>query len=491
MILFLLLVLTQSAFSQWYDCLINIPEQRITTIAVNEGNVFAGTSLGDIYYSSDYGETWSKKSTTPFAKCINTIVISEKYIIAGTSKSILISTDNGNSWENRSHEVGNKSANGIAINGSRMFASSFENGIFLSTDEGTTWIPKKNGIEGMLMECVASVGNYTLVGTYSRGIYISEDFGENWIACNKGMKSTGASSLLFTDSNFLAGTYGMLYMSTDKGKNWSGKIPEIITSLTTTKDYVFAGTFGDAVYLSRNEGETWLKKYIGITDYQIHSVAVGGGYAYAGSNKGKIFRAKLTDFDVKPYVSNIYNIAIDANTSININFTINGNAPNRLKIIKECDNTDLLPLDSIKISGTDTLKVLAISPRKNRCGSAFVNLKVTDGIDTAQESFVVNVLKTSKAVDNYFTDGLNIAIQPNPATENITISLNNGLQPIGSTSSLSIYNSLGIEIKQFTNNELAGQTSLNFSTEGLASGIYYCTYTSGTDNITKSFIVIK
>jgi len=50
---------------------------------------------------------------------------------------------------------------------------------------------------------------------------------------------------------------------------------------------------------------------------------------------------------------------------------------------------------------------------------------------------------------------------------------------------------MGIEIKRFSENELSGQNPLNFSTEGLASGIYYCTYSSGTDKITKSFLVIK
>ena len=81
-----------------------------------------------------------------------------------------------------------------------------------------------------------------------------------------------------------------------------------------------------------------------------------------------------------------------------------------------------------------------------------------------------------------------IIISPNPSSKQITISysktdlLNN---------SISIFNSLGIEIKRFNENELFGKSSINLTTDDLPSGIYYCLLNSGTNNITKSFVVLK
>ena len=57
--------------------------------------------------------------------------------------------------------------------------------------------------------------------------------------------------------------------------------------------------------------------------------------------------------------------------------------------------------------------------------------------------------------------------------------------------SISIYNSLGLEIKRFGADELVRNSSLNYSTKELASGIYYCIINNGTYNISKSFMVLK
>ena len=56
---------------------------------------------------------------------------------------------------------------------------------------------------------------------------------------------------------------------------------------------------------------------------------------------------------------------------------------------------------------------------------------------------------------------------------------------------ISIYNSLGTEIKKFTVNELLGKSSLILTTDDFSSGIYYCTFNSGINKITKSFVVLK
>ena len=77
---------------------------------------------------------------------------------------------------------------------------------------------------------------------------------------------------------------------------------------------------------------------------------------------------------------------------------------------------------------------------------------------------------------------------PNPATTYLTVSSSN--EEI-TFNSINIYNSLGIEIKRFNENELLGKSSINLTTDEFPSGIYYCTLNSGTNKITKSFVVIR
>ena len=84
----------------------------------------------------------------------------------------------------------------------------------------------------------------------------------------------------------------------------------------------------------------------------------------------------------------------------------------------------------------------------------------------------------------------NITIKPNPATDYITISYPNS--EILKTS-ISIFNSLGIEMK-FKPSESwqrSDGSSISFSTEDFPSGIYYCTMNIGMNRITKSFVVVR
>jgi len=79
-------------------------------------------------------------------------------------------------------------------------------------------------------------------------------------------------------------------------------------------------------------------------------------------------------------------------------------------------------------------------------------------------------------------------IFPNPAFDNISISLTNSDL---SNPTISIYNSLGVEMKRYDNTELSEKSSINLTTDEFPSGIYYCTLNSGTNKITKSFVVIR
>ncbi|MEI6090609.1 MAG: T9SS type A sorting domain-containing protein [bacterium] len=91
-------------------------------------------------------------------------------------------------------------------------------------------------------------------------------------------------------------------------------------------------------------------------------------------------------------------------------------------------------------------------------------------------------------IDKDYSNGNNISISPNPATDNILISL-----PISglSTYSISIFNTAGIEIISFTEQELSGKYALELSTEKFLPGIYYCSINSGIIKLFKSFIVVK
>ena len=83
---------------------------------------------------------------------------------------------------------------------------------------------------------------------------------------------------------------------------------------------------------------------------------------------------------------------------------------------------------------------------------------------------------------------LELNIYPNPSSENISISFSKSEL---SNLSISIFNSMGEEVKYFDTKELSGKSSINFSSEDLPAGVYYCTLDIGNNKNTKSFVLVR
>ncbi|MEI6090567.1 MAG: T9SS type A sorting domain-containing protein [bacterium] len=453
-----------------------LKDQVILNVVQKNNFIFAGTEKNGVFVSSDYGDTWNQENTGMSDKEIRALAIGNNCIIAGNNSGIAISSNNGKLWEPKNRGLTRIRIRDFTVLKDNILAASFGQGVFKSTDKGYTWFAKNKGLENKYIISMVNDSNYIFAGTYGdtlfrssdkgetwekkhdgltnpiiyslaidsnivlagtqgNGVFISTDFGEKWKPLNKGIEyGTNVLGLAIINHNYIAATDEGILLYTQKVKAWESRLNTIGYSLKVFNDIVISST-SNGVYLSTDFGECWINK---------HS-KIGGVYSFA-----------ILD-------SNIF-----ASTDNGVSLSTN-------KCESWGKNSEVLPYYA-----TNSVMSLAISGKYIYAGTSEYGIyraKLSDfGIVDVQEK--------------RFNDNI-ITIQPNPASENITVSLNNGLHPIIQNCSLSIYNSLGIEIKRFTEIELAGQTSLNFSTEGLASGIYYCTYTSGTDNITKSFIVIK
>lgn len=103
----------------------------------------------------------------------------------------------------------------------------------------------------------------------------------------------------------------------------------------------------------------------------------------------------------------------------------------------------------------------------------------------------LNDLVPSEVKDNPYSNKIDFNFFPNPATNKITIYQNNGLQPLVLNGNISIFNSLGLEVKRIEEKDLQGKSSVNISTEEFPAGMYYCVINTGSNKYTKSFVVVK
>lgn len=111
-----------------------------------------------------------------------------------------------------------------------------------------------------------------------------------WIPINDPFGST-ITCMAVDGSNLFAGTDGEgVLLSSDNGVNWtssSAGLPDYpIAALAANGSNLFAGTAGDGVYLSSNYGASWIAVSDGLTNLSINTLAVNDPLLFAGTGGG-------------------------------------------------------------------------------------------------------------------------------------------------------------------------------------------------------------
>ena len=206
--------------------------------------------------------------TAPNSSCIVDIVASESVIYAAAGKGLVRSWNGGTSWE--SLTIPFIGISSIAANGSTVYigSSGFE-GIAYSTNYGSSWTVINDGLPGGYgkpqISCLSQNDTCVFAGTYIKGMFMLKKPETNWVALNEGFPFPylcSINDIAFGDTNIYAGTDCSFYRYSKSLKKWIQKSTGIgsdidITSLAVTNSQVYAGTFGDGIYLSSDKGETW------------------------------------------------------------------------------------------------------------------------------------------------------------------------------------------------------------------------------------------
>jgi photosystem II stability/assembly factor-like uncharacterized protein len=502
----------------WFSVNVGLGNLKVNSISIVGNNIYAGTTTG-IFHSTDNGDNWNQKENWLKDQVILNVVQQNNYVYAGTEKNgVFVSSDYGDTWNQENTGMSDKEIRALAI-GNNCIIAGYNSGIAKSSNNGKLWEPKNRGLARIRIEDFTVLKDNILAATCGQGIFKSTDKGYSWVAKNKGLENKVISSMV-NDSNYIfVGTFGdNLYRSSDYGESWEkkqdGLTNPVIYSLAIDSNIVLAGTSGNGVFISTDYGEKWKPLNKGIKyPTRVYGLAIINHNYIAATNEGILLYTQK----VKGWESRLntigYSLAV-ANDNVILS------SSNGVFISTDYGECWISKQSGLGNRGVYSFGILdsnifvctddGVSLSTNKCESWGKNFEVlSNSVNNAVISLAISgkyiyagtseygIYRTKLSnfgivdVQEKRINDNSITIQPNPATENITISLNNGLQPIVKKGSVSIYNSLGIEIHRFSENELAGQNSLNFSTEGLASGIYYCTYSAGTSQITKSFIILK
>jgi photosystem II stability/assembly factor-like uncharacterized protein len=270
--------------------------------------IFAGTgNPGDIYLSTNDGNSWSLNYASVFEEDISKFAITNSggvnYIYTATLGNIYRSTNNGANWLQLPFPNGSHDYYAIAASGNTVFAglkwwSNDSGGVYISTNYGSNWTRTLYGPE---IHAITINGNYVFAGAGGGanlvvGVFKSTDSGSSWIQTP--FANTTVYSLVITGNYIFAGTSSFgVYLSTNNGMNWAQASLNYgtIKALLVYNNIVFAGGYvTGGFYLSSNNGLTWIQRNEGLGN-QLNDLCISNGYIFAGTGGGGVYRRPLSE----------------------------------------------------------------------------------------------------------------------------------------------------------------------------------------------------
>ena len=246
-----------------------------TTIAVGDMGIFyLGTEKTSIfkYFSGVTG--WLPIDDAANQEILCIALDSENNIYSSVIRAgLYLMKSNETTFSGIGNGFSPFSVNSVAIdNNNYIYAATLSGGLFKSEDDGLTWnvLPDLPMIDIKRIVC-SEYNNYLYAGSVS-GLYISTDSGDSWTK----KSDTSIACILPTGENeLLIGTAAKGVFKTDGlADNWTqinsgidiSAIGSVETIIKTTDGSLFMGMKGylGGVYRSDDNGETWLKKDLGL-----------------------------------------------------------------------------------------------------------------------------------------------------------------------------------------------------------------------------------
>ena len=316
----------------------------ITCFTVTGIGIFAGTEAGGVLLSTDNGGSWNPVNTGLTKLTVRALCSNGAYIFAGTWGNGVFRTNNSTTinWTPVNTGLSTMAVSSLYTSGSNLIAGTWGGGVFLSTNNGSSWTPINNGITETCIRSLYISGTHFFAGTIN-GLFHSTNSGASWTAMNTGLTNTAAISL----AGMPIGSMDKLFAGTDGGgvfldtpaTNWtainSGLSNLHIPYLCVHLSNLFAATWGGGVFLNQDPTAAWSAVNDGLTNLYIRTLITSGSYIFAGTNNGGIWRRILADL-----IPDVPDIASDP-MSWNYGSVMVGNSSDKTFVIKNEGRADL------------------------------------------------------------------------------------------------------------------------------------------------------
>lgn len=285
-------------FAQWVQT--NGPYgANVSCMAASGSTIFAGTRVGGLFRSTDYGSTWSSvqadmRDVTYWTYQVQALVIADPYVFAGTSHGVFRSTNNGTNWTEVNSGIINTNTSDLIVSGSDLIYAD-DDSVFYSTNNGDSWTSLNSANASYALYCLASIDTSIFAGT-PNGVYRFSKAHPSWTYVSHGLSGSNVYCLLVDGNNLFAGTEGGVSLSTDMGDNWTpintGLTYSYIYDLVKSGAYIFAADNYNGVFRTGSYGAGWTQVNTDLTNTRMTALCASGSYIFSGSQGGDgVFRS--------------------------------------------------------------------------------------------------------------------------------------------------------------------------------------------------------
>jgi photosystem II stability/assembly factor-like uncharacterized protein len=338
------------------------------------GVIYAGTSTGDVYKSTDNAANWTATNIGAAYNIADIEIASNGYLFVSTTQNgVYRSTNDGLTWQHLSMTAGIE-ARDVEIKSGTIFVSTKDNGLGKSTDNGDTWAGASSSVPESNVGAFTITNNGTLLlGVKgSNGLYRSTDDGASWTLTNFPMNYR-IYSLTVASNSIFAGTAEYLdgiYKSVDDGATWqklsnsSASYEYYSNGIFTSDGKLLIGVLNAGIYGSTDMGNTWQLSNNGLTSlYGFVLAQTPNGIIYATSGDG-VFKSTGTT-DTGNDGTAVINFQLEQNfpnpfnPSTNIKYAIDGRQFVSLKIYDVLGNEIANLVNEEQQAGVHSVKFYA------------------------------------------------------------------------------------------------------------------------------------
>ncbi len=259
-------------------------------IVSDNNNLYCGCLGSGIYKSTNNGVNWSSiNNGIPTSGRIRALSVINNEIYASIDTSsyplgIFKSSNSGNNWININNGLQDLRVRCFSFTGNEIYAGTIS-GPYKSTNNGLSWLPVTNGANFSVFSILQHSSGVFAGG--AGGVYYTSNGGTQWSQINNGFYNIYVYDLCSSNNEMFCAS-SQMYKSTDGGNNWflsnSGLYSTIICLLSSGNN-LFAGSFGNGVFISTNNGNNWYQSNNGLPDSMfVNSFCSHNGYIFASAD---------------------------------------------------------------------------------------------------------------------------------------------------------------------------------------------------------------